>query len=93
MDREKFEQEVFGDVQNILAGALPGLIDKGVDIGELEIVRSGEGGNYESELRIYAYRGGQLSDALEVHVWRDGRPAATPEELRQWFRAQLVEFG
>jgi hypothetical protein len=76
-----------------MAAALLALTERGVSVSELEMARTGTGDSYESELRLYAYRSGQLCDALEVHAWRDGRPSATVEELGDWFRVQLIDFG
>lgn len=92
-DRECFEQDVFAEVQGAIAAALPKLHDRGLNVGPLEFSRAGEGEHYESELRLYAYRGKQLCDALEVHACRGGQPAATAEELREWFRSQLDSLG
>jgi hypothetical protein len=43
-----------------VATALAALAERGVDVSELEIARIGTGDAYESELRLYAYRSGQL---------------------------------
>ena len=91
--RDQFERAAFAEVQQVVADALPTLAERGVDVSELDMARTGTGEAYESEMRLYAYRAGQLCDALEVHAWREGRPAATVKELRDWFRAQLVDFG
>lgn len=93
MDRDQFESEALVAVREAVAAALPSLAERGVDVSELEMATAGTQDAYESELRLYAYRGGQLCDALEVHAWREGRPAATVQELRDWFRAQLIDFG
>jgi hypothetical protein len=93
MHTDQFERAALAAVQKVVAAALPSLAERGVNISGLDISRTGVGNEYESELRLYAYRDGQLCDALEVHAWRDGRPSATVEELCDWFQAQLIDLG
>lgn len=93
MDREDFEREALAVVQGEVTAALPELAARGLAMGALDLSRRGEDEGYESEVRIYAYRDGQLCDALEVHVWRDGGPVVSMDELRSWFRAQLQSVG
>lgn len=88
--REHFEQEAFVAVQVEATTALSDLHRRGLDVGSLELLRHGDGNRYESELRIFIYRDGQICDALETHVWREGQPAGTLEELSEWFRSQLA---
>jgi hypothetical protein len=90
--REQFEQEALAAVQSEVTAATADVKARGLDLGSVDIARRGEGDRYESEVRVYAYRDGQLCDALEVHLWREGGPAATVDELRDWFRSQLAEL-
>ena len=71
---------------------IPYLPRRGKSVGQLEIARRGEGDDYMSELRLYVFRDGQICDALEVHVLRTGKPAATVDNLREWFRSQLASL-
>jgi hypothetical protein len=91
-DREQFEQDALAAVQTEVAAAVPELQARGLELGSVDVTRQGEGDRYESEVRLYAYRDGQLCDALEVHLWREGGPAASVEELRDWFRSQLGQL-
>jgi len=66
----------------------------GLALGPLELCRGSDAinGADDSELRIYVYRDGNLCDALEVFVWKNGKPAATVTELAEWFHAELAEL-
>jgi hypothetical protein len=90
--REQFEQEALAAVQSEVTAAAPELQARGLELGSLDVARQGASDRYESEVRLYAYRDGQICDALEVHLWREGQPAATVEELRDWFRSQLGQL-
>jgi hypothetical protein len=92
-DRTQAESDMLAAIQADVAAALPDLQRRGVTLGPLEVLRRGEGPSYESEVRIYAYRDDQLCDALETHLWRQGGLAATPTELRIWFRSELNALG
>jgi hypothetical protein len=85
----RFEDQALLAAEREVTAALPELSGRRLELRPLELSRHGEGENYESELRLYAYRDDQLCDALEVHVWRDGGPAASLEELSEWFRSAL----
>ncbi|MGH2919294.1 MAG: hypothetical protein ACRDLS_11970 [Solirubrobacteraceae bacterium] len=88
-ERGRFEREVIDELRQLVAGAAA-LAERGVVTSEVELTVVEHG---DTEVRLYAYRDGQISDVLEAHVWRDGRPAASLEDLREWFAAQLETFG
>ncbi len=44
---------------------------------------------YTSEIRVKIYRNGILDDALEFHVFRDGRLLVSREDVARWFEQQL----
>lgn len=89
MSRDEFEREALSAIEIERTSASLSLSQRGLDLGPVELSRQGEGDLYDSELRLYALRDGQVVDALEVHAWRQGRPTATIEQLRLWFRSEL----
>jgi hypothetical protein len=92
-ERTQAESDMLAAIQAEVTMALPDLQRRGVTLGPLEVLRTGEGPSYESEVRIYAYRDDQLCDALETHLWRRGALAATATELGIWFRSELNTLG
>lgn len=89
----EFEEAALAAVQDEITAALPSLGDRDLSLGPLEVARGGEGDTYASELRTYVFRGGQICDAVEVHMVRNGAPALTVDELREWFRSQLENLA
>src|SRR3954468_24740907 len=87
--REELERDALRAAQDEAAHAADKIRDQGFALGPVELIRVGEGDHYESELRLYIYRDGQLCDALEVLVWRHGAPAVSMDELIRWFRGAL----
>ena len=90
MSTTQFEEAAFAAVQAEIAGALPSIQARNLTLGQLELARAGRGRNYVAELRVYVSGAGQIRDALEVHIVREGKPAVTIDELRDWFRTQLA---
>jgi hypothetical protein len=88
----EFEEAAFAAIQDEIAVALPSLRDRNLSLGPLEVARGGQGEGYASELRTYVFRDGQICDALEVHMVRNGAPAFTVDELRDWFRSQFEDL-
>jgi hypothetical protein len=92
VERRDFEAEARAAVASEVAAAEHILRERGLALGTLELPRGSDpiNGADDSELRIYVYRDGNLCDALEAFVWRNGEPAATVSELAEWFRAELA---
>ena len=44
---------------------------------------------YESEMTVYFWRGRELVDALEFHVYRHGEPEFGLDDFREWLRSAL----
>ena len=90
---QTFEDAAFACVTDELSLAGASLGRAKLSLGSLEIVRSDEGDDYLSELRVYVYRDGQICDALEVILVRGSRAVVTLDELKEWFREQLQELS
>jgi hypothetical protein len=87
---ERHEEAAYAAVETEIEAARQSLASRGLTAGTLEAHRGGEGDSYLSELRLYVFRGGQICDALEVHMVRGAKPVATVDELRDWFRTELA---
>ncbi len=87
------EQRAYAAVQEEIGRALPQIRARGLELGDLELLRRGDANHYESELRVYAYRDGEICDALEVHLARSGTIVASLDDLVQWFRSALPTLG
>lgn len=87
------EERAYAAVQEEIGRGLPQIRERGLELGGLELLRRGDSDHYESELRVYAYRDGEICDALEVHVTRNGKAVASPKDLVPWIRAALPTLG
>jgi len=47
---------------------------------------------YESEFCSYVYDGNEIYDAVEFHIYRNGKTVASYEETEKWIRETLISI-
>jgi hypothetical protein len=88
-----FEQEVESMARAVVDANQPMLNALGIRADyHGVIVRTATVGSRVSEVEIWIYREARVLDGLEFFVERNGRPAATIDEMRKWLGHELGDL-
>jgi hypothetical protein len=90
VDRDEFEASSLRAAKEEIVNVAAQL-GGGISTGHVELSRSND--EATTEIRVYAYRDGQICDALELIIWTDGAPAGSVDDVRAWFRDQAPTLG
>lgn len=84
------EKEALAAATEQLARFAAALEARGLTFSEPELqIWDDSPKTYTSELRAKIYRNGVLDDSLEFHVYRNGQPLVSREDVARWFHEQL----
>jgi len=94
MDRVKVvEEKIINMIKEELVSNATSLIRLGVRFEPPEIeVLNASSDDYESEFRIWFYRGDQFLNIIESHIFRDGKQLADEKGFKRWFNEALQEI-
>ena len=85
------EAAIAEKVNDVLSELAPILSAVGLTCSEPEIrVGSADPADYESELRVFILKDGDIDDVLEFHVFLDAEQQVSAEEAADWIRSDLL---
>ncbi len=68
------------------------LNEVGLKPGEVVLdVANGSDDKRESEIRVYFYKDGNVIDALEFHIYRNGTLVAAADQVSAWIEVSLAD--
>jgi hypothetical protein len=90
---ERTNREVLSMTARLLDGVRPRFEERGLSARSPEMdVLDTEPNRYTSEIRVFIEHQGDIVDALEFHVFENGRRSSSDADLEQWLVEQLEEL-
>ena len=87
MNTDQFEREVLNAVRCVRQAVSPALSALNLVVQDPELSRTeAKSGAGNTEVAMYIRRAGDIVDVVEFHIYRNGVPAASVEELERWLR-------
>lgn len=87
----QLEAEITEKVKGVLSELAPTLSAVGLTCSKPEIrVGSEDPADYESELRVFILKDGDIDDVLEFHIFEHGQRKVSPEQAADWIRSDLL---